>query len=908
MGSRSRPQSSVNQERPSSEQLLARIRDEDVRRARGRLKAFFGATAGVGKTFAMLEQAQARKRDGVDVVVGWAETHGRKETEALLVGLERLPAREYPYRGTVLRDFDLDAAIERKPALLLLDELAHTNAPGARHAKRWQDVEEILAAGIDVYTTVNVQHLESLNDVVARITGVVVRETVPDRILVEADEIELVDLTADDLLQRLRDGKVYVPTQAERAVRGFFRKGNLIALRELALRWTAERVDAQMQTYKRDQGISGVWPIAERILVCISSSPNAARVVRAVGRSAVAIQAEWIVLHVEKPGRIGESSSDQERVAEIFRLAERLGAQTARIIGEKVSDEILAFARARNVTRIVIGKPMTSKWRDRLLGSVADGLIRNGDDMDVSVIQGSSEDEPPTPRPRIRLHSPVRSYLLAIGVMALATGLARLMFPTFSPPNLVMIYLLGVVFVAIVWGRGPAMLASLLGVVAFDFFYVPPQFSLTVDDSEYFVTFGVMLVVGLSISSLAIRLRQQAESHRLRQERTAALYRMSREFARSLTVEDVVKRAEYHLGEVFSSEVWMLLPDGQGGLIQAPGITSTLPLDPKELEVALWVFAHGQSAGLGTETLSQAKAMYIPLVTSRGSVGVVGLFPLDGPPPRDPEQMHLLEAFADQTALVIERATLAREAQEAQVRAESERLRGVLLSSVSHDLRTPLAAITGAASSLLEGEHSLDQTTRRELAESIVDEAERLSRLVSNLLNMMRIESGAIAVHKDWQPVEEVVGAALNHMERHLRNRQVKLNIPDDLPLVPIDGILIEQVLMNLIENAVKYTPADSPIEISARTEGGGVQIEVADRGPGLPEGARERVFEKFYRARPSQDRSGFGLGLSICRGIVEVHGGRIWAESRPGGGTEFRFFLPIEGTPPKVEPAEATV
>ncbi len=896
----------MNQERPSSEELLARIQSEETRRGRGKLKVFFGATAGVGKTFAMLEQAQARRREGVEVVVGWVETHGRLETEALLAGLERLPAREVAYRSAVLRDFDLDAALERKPTLLLLDELAHTNAPGARHAKRWQDAEEILAAGIDVYTTVNVQHLDSLNDVVARITGVVVRETVPDRILIEADEIELVDLTADDLLQRLRDGKVYVPTQAERALRGFFRKGNLIALRELALRWTAERVDAQMQTYKRDQGIPGVWPVAERILVCISASPNAAKVVRAAARTAAGIQAEWIVLHVEKPGRIGESSADQERVAEVFRLAERLGAQTARIIGEKVSEEILAFARTRNVTRIVVGKPMTSKWRDRVLGSVADSLIRNSDDMDVSVIQGATEDGPPATRARIRLHSPVRSYLLAIAVMAVATGLARLMFPSFSPPNLVMIYLLGVVFVAIVWGRGPAMLASLIGVVAFDFFYVPPHFSLTVEDSEYFVTFGVMLVVALSISSLAVRLRQQAESHRRREERTAALYRMSREFARSLTVEDVVKRAEYHLGEVFASEVWVLLPDGEGGLVQAPGITSTLPLDPKELEVARWAFAHGQAAGLGTETLSKAGAMYVPLVTSRGSVGVVGLFPMGGRPPRDPEQMHLLEAFADQTALVIERATLAREAQEAHVRAETERLRGLLLSSVSHDLRTPLAAITGAASSLLEGENSLDHATRRELAESIVDEAERLSRMVSNLLNMMRIESGAIAVHKDWQPIEEVVGATLNHMERHLRNRPVRLEIPDGLPLVPLDGILIEQVLMNLVENALKYTPAESPIEISARSEEGGVQVEVADRGPGLPEGAGERVFEKFYRARPSQDRSGFGLGLSICRGIVEAHGGRIWADSRPGGGTAFRFFLPIEGTPPKVEPVDA--
>jgi two-component system, OmpR family, sensor histidine kinase KdpD len=857
----------------------------------------------VGKTYAMLELARLRRRQDIDVVVGWVETHGRSETEALLEGLELLPARVFVHRGVELREFDLDAALARHPQLLLVDELAHTNAPGARHAKRWQDIEELLAAGIDVFTTVNVQHLESLNDAIAQTTGVIVRETIPDRILEQAEEIELVDLPPDELLERLRDGKVYVPPQAERAIRGFFTKGNLIALREFALRRAAEQVDTELRTYKQDEGIGGVWPVAERILVCVSASPAAAKVVRAAARMAMRLGAEWIVACVEKPGDLRQTESDRERIGRTLQLAEQLGAQTVTLTGLSVSEEIIAYARTRNVTKIVVGKPARPGWRYRLFGSVVEELVRKSDEIDVYVIRGSREEERVSALRRMRRRSPGRSYLWAVAAVLVASGLCKLVFPQLAPANLVMLYLLEVLFVAAIWGRGPSILASLLSVLAFDFFFVSPRLTFAVGDGQYVVTFAVMLAVGLLTSSLAVRLRQQADAHRRREERTAALYRTSREFARSATLADIVESVERNLGEVFESEVWILLPDAEGRLAHAPGITSAFPLDPKEMAVAAWVHAHAQMAGLGTGTLSGAKALYAPLKTARGSVGVLGLFPAGGTKSLSVERIEMLEAFTGQCALVIERMRLAQEAQETRVRAETERMRNLLLSSVSHDLRTPLATITGAASSLLETETSLDEGTRRELALSIFEEGERLNRLLGNLLSMTRIEADGMRVQREWQPLEEVVGAALNRLEKRLHDRPVAVRIPDALPLVPIDVVLMEQVLVNLLENAIKYTPDDAPIEISAWVDGAGVVVEVSDRGPGIPVGDEARVFEKFYRGPHTRDRRGVGLGLPICRGIIEAHAGRIWAENRPEGGAAFRFFLPSEGAPPMQMP-----
>ena len=895
----------MKDDRPDPERLLSRLKEEEARQGRGKLKVFLGAVAGVGKTYAMLELARLRRSQGIDVVVGWVETHGRGETEALLQGLERLPAHTYLHREVELREFDLDAALARRPQLLLVDELAHTNAPGARHAKRWQDVTELLAAGIDVVTTVNVQHIESLNDVIAQTTGVVVRETVPDRILDQADEIELVDLPPEELLERLREGKVYIPPQAERALQGFFTRGNLIALREFALRCAAERVDADLRTFKEDEGIGRVWPVAERILVCVSASPTAARVVRAAARMANRLGAEWIVASVDRPGNLKLSDVDRERLGQTLRLAEQLGAQTVTLTGLKVSEEILSFARRRNVTKIVVGKPANAWWRYRLFGSVVDDLVRLSDEIDVYVIRGSREDEGAARFPRVKRKSPPRSYIWAIIAVLVATGLCHLLQPRFAPPNLVMVYLLEVAFVAGLWGRGPSILASVFSVVAFDVFVVPPRMSLSVADSQYLVTFAVMLAVALLISSLAVRLRQQAEAYRRREERTAVLYRMSREFAQCATIDEAVRSVERNVGEVLDSEVWVLLADARGRLVRAPGITSAFPLDPKEEAVAAWVREHGEMAGLGTGTLGGAKALYAPLKTARGTVGVLGLFPTGKVNSIPIERLELLEAFAGHSALVIERMLLAQEAQKAQLEAGEERMRSLLLSSVSHDLRTPLAAITGAASSLIEGESTLDAETRRELAQSVVDETERLNRLLGNLLSMTRIESGGMTLRREWQPMEEVVGAALNRLEKILRRHPVQVRMPDDLPLVPIDGVLMEQVLVNLLENAVKYTPEGTPIELAAWAEDQGVVVEIADRGSGIPPGDEERVFEKFYRGSHTRDRRGVGLGLPICRGIVQAHGGRIWVENRPGGGASFRFLVPRPESAPRMDAME---
>jgi len=888
----------VTERRPDPEALLARVTEEEARQSRGKLKVFLGAAPGVGKTYAMLEAARERRAEGTDVVAGWVETHGRIETEALLEGLEILPLRRVGHRGTMLKEFDLDAALARRPTLILVDELAHTNAPGARHTKRWQDVLELLDAGIHVHTTLNIQHLESLNDMVAKITGVVVRETVPDSMLDRADEVELVDLPSDDLIQRLREGKVYVPEQAEDAIQNFFRKGNLTALRELALRRTAERVDAEMRIYMRDHAIPKTWPVTERLMVCVSPSPHAAGIVRAAKRMATGLRAEWIVANVETPVHARLSEADRARLTETLRLAEQLGAATVTLSGHSVSEEILNYARARNVSKIIVGRTIRPLLKRIVQGSIVDALVRGSGDIDIYVIS-RGETTAATPvavlaRPR---DTDWPAYARATAVVALCTALDWAMFPYSDLANLILVYLLGVVGVAARWGRGPSALASVLSVAAFDFFFVPPYFTFAVAHARHVVIFGVMLVVALVISGLTARIRSQAESARHRERRTAALYAMSRDLASTRSVRDILVAAVRHILEVFRGHVVVLLPDLTGRLSPQFDLGSQFEMDGNEMGVSQWVYEHRRMAGLGAATLPGARALYLPLLASRGTLGVLGFQPAEPRALEEPEQLHQLETFVNQTALAVERAQLAHEAQQAQVRAETERLRNSLLSSVSHDLRTPLAAITGAATGLLEGERTLDARTQRDLLETVHEEAERLNRLVRNLLDMTRLESGAVQVRKEWHPLEEVVGAALRHLAKPLQGRPVSTSLPDDLPLVPIDDVLIEQVFINLLDNAVKHTPAGSPIEIAAWPTEGAVTVEIADRGPGLGHGDEQRVFDKFYRSDASVSR-GVGLGLAICRGIVEAHGGRIWAENRSGGGVAFRFTIPCTGVP----------
>src|SRR5881296_914277 len=696
-------------QRPNPDALLARVQEEEARRRRGKLKVFFGAAAGVGKTYAMLEAAREQRDDGVDVVVGFVETHGRVETEALLQGLEVLPSRSVEYRGSTLRDLDLDGALARRPTLILVDELAHTNAAGSRHAKRWQDVDELLAAGINVYTTVNVQHVESLNDVVAKITGVVVRETVPDSILEEADEVELIDLPPDDLLQRFKEGKVYVPELAEEALRHFFRKGNLIALRELALRRTAERVDAQMRVYMREHAIEKAWPAGERLLVCLGPSPASARLVRAAKRMADRLGAPWIAAYVETP-QLPQAARDG--VIQTMRLAGQLGAETMTLSGQRMSEEILAYAHTHNVTKLIVGKPTRGLWKRIFIGSIVDALVQGSGDIDVYVISGE---------------------------------------------------------------RGPSLAASVLSVGAFDFFFVPPYYTFAVSDVRYLFTFTVMLLVGLVISGLTVRVRTQAVAAREREQRTAALYAMSRELASTRGVDALLTVVVRHISEVFHGGVALLLPEVDDRLVAWPG--GQYEVDGNELGVGRWVYEHRQLAGLGTSTLPGASALYLPLAASRGPVGVLGVRPANSHALDAPEQLHQLETFANQIALAIERANLANEAQDAQVRIETERLRNSLLSSVSHDLRTPLATITGAISTILDGGARLDTQTRHELLESVREEAERLNRLVQNLLEMTRLESGALQLRREWHPLEEVIGAALTRLGKRLADRRVTTSI-----------------------------------------------------------------------------------------------------------------------------------
>jgi two-component system sensor histidine kinase KdpD len=890
----------MSAQKPDPDELLARVQEQEAKSRRGRLKIFFGAAAGVGKTYAMLEAAQARRAEGFDVVAGYVEPHGRPETEALLAGLQVLPPRLVDYRGTQLREFDLDAALARRPALILVDELAHTNAPGSRHTKRWQDVEELLEAGIHVYTTVNVQHLESLNDVVAQITGAIVRETIPDSMLEKADEVELADISPEDLLKRLQEGKVYIPEQAQVAMDNFFRKGNLMALRELSLRETAERVDDQMQMYRQDKAVKPVWPAGERILVCISPSPSSPKLVRAARRMATGLRAKWMAVYIETPRTAHLSEADRNRVIQTLRLAEQLGAETATLSGQNVAEEVLTYARKRNVTKIIVGKPTHPRWRDFFFGSIVDELVRQSGAIDVYAT--SSESDSPQPAVTQRLQKPIHwiHYACSLLIVTVCTIIAALMLPYFDLANLIMVYLVGNVVVATRYGRGPAVLAAFLSVLAFDFFFVPPYLNLAPDDAGYIVTFVVMLLVALTISNLTIRIKEQAEAARERERRTSILYEMSREFANSSGVDDLVHIAIRHIEDVFNSQVVILLPNANAELQVHGAQQASSNLILQELGVARWTYDHGQSAGWGTQTLPGSDGLYLPLLTSQGNMGVLGIYPSYPRRLLTPDQLHLLETFTNQTALAIERARLTEEMGKAQVQIEAERMRNSLLSSVSHDIRTPLASITGATSGLLRHKDNLDPHAY-ELAQIAHEESQRLNRWVGNLLQMTRLESGSVQVEKEWQPLEEVVGTTLLRLDEMLTDHPFRPDLPDDLPLVCIDSVLIEQVLVNLIENAVKYTPPGSRIDLSAWAEGQEVMVEVADRGPGLPPGEEERIFDKFYRVHPT-DAGSIGLGLTICRAIVKAHGGRIWAANRTGGGAVFRFTLPFDGEPPRVK------
>jgi two-component system sensor histidine kinase KdpD len=878
-------------DRPDPDELLRRVVAEQARQQRGKLTLFFGAAPGVGKTYAMLEAARAAVAEGQGVLVGIVETHGRYETAALLDGLEVLPRRKVAYRGFEVEEFDLDAALARRPTLILIDELAHSNIEGSRHPKRWQDVEELLEAGIDVFSTMNVQHVESLNDVIAKVTGIVVRETVPDSVLEQAHDIKLVDLPPDDLLERLHDGKVYVPAQAQRAIEHFFRKGNLIALRELALRQTAERVDAQMRAYRKEQGIEQTWAVAEHIPVAVSPSPFSARLVRAARRMAGSLHARWYAVYVEPRDARRLSREDETRLSQNLRLAERLGADVVTLSGGDAAEALLRFAREHNITKIIAGKPITRGLVSRWRGSLVDRIVRQGGDIDVYVTAGDP-DAVETPPPRSPARSiPIPTYVLPLLVVAVVTGPAWLFGPE-QLPDVVMIYLLGILFVSSRQGLGPSLVASVASVAAVDFFFVPPYLTLAVADFRHTVTFLVMLLVGVVVSVLAERVRSQAAAAAQRESTTRALYELERELTAAPGSRRVIDVGARELAKILDTEVTLFMPGPDG---QVSAIHSTHPGDgvEREVSIAQWVWGHQKEAGLGTDTLPSSTSLYVPLVGSAGIVGVLGLRPRSGEQFESIHERRRVDTFAARVASALERAMLAEQTERARSEMEAEQLRSTLLSSVSHDLRTPLAVITGSASTLLQAPAEVEAATRQELTKNILDEAERLNRLIGNLLDMTRIESGAVRVRKEPQSCEEVVGAALHRLESRLAAREVEVEIPVDLPLVPFDAVLIEQVLINLLENALKY--GDGAIEIRASKAHAEVVIEVSDRGPGIPAGQESRIFEKFQRAAGASGPSGVGLGLTICRAIVAAHGGRIWARNRENGGATISFTLPMD-------------
>jgi len=883
--------------------LLRRVQEEEAREKRAKLKVFFGAAPGVGKTYAMLAEAQERRAEGLDVVIGVVETHGRSETAALTEGLEILPRIELAYAGQFMPEFDLAAALQRRPGLILMDELAHSNVMGSRHAKRWQDVMELLDAGFDVYTTLNVQHLESLKDVVAQITGVLVRENVPDTVLERADEVELVDLPPDDLLVRLKEGKVYLPDQARHARDHFFRKGNLLALRELALRHTAESVDAQMRRYMASEGIHKTWAAGDRLLVCVGPGELSERLIRGTRRMAGALGAPWLALYVESRKHLRFTEADRTRIEDNLRLAEKLGGETAVIEGGgSLDDDILTFARDRNITKLVVGKPSRPRWMELVMGSTVDDLIRHSGDIDVYVISGEPGREPAAPLLRRTITSPARNYLLSALVVVISSALAALIFRRTELADIVMVYLLGILIVATRFGRGPSLLASILSVAALDFLFVPPYLTFVVTDFRHVGTFAVMLLMGVVIGNLTERIRAQARLARGREQRTHALYRLGQELARSAGSAALVASAIQNVATQFQGQGVVLQPDEHGRL-QTPDHPMAFPLNDQELGVAQWVFDHAEPAGLGTLTLPGARATYLPLRGVAGPIGVMGVLPEGAPRWVEPDQRQLLEAFATQTALALERALLAEQGVKDRRRADEERLRNALLSSVSHDLRTPLGVITGAVSTALETP-DLPEPARRELLQSAQEEAQRLHRLVSNLLDITRLEAGSLELHTEWTPLEEVVGSALNRRELATEVHRVRVSLPADLPLVAMDGVLMEQLLLNLLDNALKYSPPGSPVDIKAWAAGKSLTLSISDQGPGIPSGEEERIFEKLARGQAASNRPGAGLGLAICKGIVTAHHGRIQAVNHPQGGAQFLVTLPL-GTPPAM-PVEA--
>lgn len=888
--------------RPSPDALL----ENAEREGRGRLKIFLGAAPGVGKTYEMLVSGHARKADGVDVVIGVVETHGRKETKALVDGFEVIPRRKVEYRGQTLEEMDIDAILDRRPQLVLVDELAHTNVDGSRHSKRYLDVEEVLAQGIDVYTTLNVQHIESLNDVVAQITRIRVRETVPDSIIDRADDVEIIDLTPEDLIKRLNEGKVYLPTTAKRAIENYFSPGNLTALRELALRRTAERVDDQLLSHMQANAISGPWGAGDRVLVGIDHSARGASLVRYAKRQADRLRAPWTAIHVETSRSVNLNDADKDRLASHLRLAEQLGGEAMIIPGQGVASDILRHAAANNFTHVVVGKPEKRRWREMIEGSVAHELIRIAGDINVHVVSGAERAPPAStgvktapPSPQFRLQPYLLGTLYVSGALALGVLLDQFL----DVRNLALVFLIAVLTSAVTAGLWPALYACVASALAFNFFFLEPKYTLTIRDPESVLALVFFLVVAVTASNLTARVQRQAAAARQRARTTEELYLFAKKLASTGTLDDVLWATAHQIALMLKVRVVILMPEDETIAVKA-GYPPDDTLVDADIAAARWAWENNRPAGRGADTLPGAKRLYLPLRTGRSAIGVVGLDNDRQGPLLTPEQQRLFDALADQAALAIERVQLVADVDRARLAAEADRLRSALLTSISHDLKTPLAAIMGAAGTLRDYSASMPEEDRADLLSTVVDESERLNRFIANLLDMTKIESGATEPNASYNFVGDIVGTALRRAQKILTRHRAVVDIPADLPMLKLDPVLFEQVLFNLLDNAAKYAPANSTILIRARANGRGVLLQVMDEGPGIPSADLERIFDSFYRVRKGDHvRAGTGLGLSICRGFIEAMGGTILATNRADrSGAIFTITMPVPTDAPYAE------
>ncbi len=884
--------------RPHPQRLLT----EANSRYRGKLKIFFGACAGVGKTFAMLQEAQRLRGQGVDIMVGVVETHQREETAALLNGLAILPDKRRVHRGRTVRAFDLDAALARRPSIILMDELAHSNAPGSRHPKRWQDVKELLDAGIDVFSTVNVQHLESLNDVVSGITGIEVRERLPDPVFDQADEVVLVDLPPDDLRQRLQEGKVYLGDQAERAIAHFFRQGNLIALRELALRRTADRVDQQMRAWRDIRGEEKVWHTRDAILLCLGDGSGNEKLVRTAARLAAKLGSRWYAVYVETPRHHRLAPARRRSLFIALRLAQELGAETA-ILAETCADKaVVRYAREHNLGKIVIGRRAGKRW---LKGpAFADRLARRAAELDLLIVAledkpaGWPDDTPDHRSFREKWRVPIRGCTLAVLTSASITLVASQWLAAFDAANLVMIYLLGVVIIALKYGRWPSVLATVLNVISFDLFFIAPRGTLAVSDVQYLLTFGVMLSVGLIVGNLTAGVRYQARIARYREQRTRHLYEMSRSLATARTTGDIATISAEFIHSTFQARSLLLLPDGAGQLIPWHGVDGLFAWDDA---IARWCFSHGQPAGAGTDTLPAVPWQMMPLRSADETSGVVVVASGSSPLTMIPEQQRLLETYTLLVASALERLALTSREEQARLASEREELRNSLLAALSHDLRTPLTVLFGQAEILtldLASEGSAHCRQASEIRQHVLN----TTRLVNNLLDMARLQSGGFNLRKEWLTLEEVVGSAIKMLEPGLGGRHILLEMTEPLALIEVDGPLFERVLINLLENAAKYAGTTAKIGIHSRITPGALVLEVWDSGPGIPSGMEQAIFAKFARGDKESPIPGVGLGLAICQAIVDVHGGTLTVQNRSEGGARFIVTLPQSPVPELTE------